>query len=732
MPEGLGGAGDETPSRVESLDKAFMRAVALEGKERERYLAELAAASPALAARLAALLAADAMQDSGSGIRGEDALIAVRSSAGVGGDAGLLTGRTISGFAVGDLIGQGGSGAVYRARQLRPARAVAFKALRPEVAGAKARRRFELEAEHTALVSHPNIAAVIQAGFDDETRVSWMASEFIEGACSIVRYAEQNRLGMLARLELARAACAGVAAAHAKGVLHRDLKPSNILVGADGVVKVIDFGLSRALVTPDGRSLATETGEIIGTLLYMSPEQCTGDPRAVDVRSDVFALGAVLYELTAGAPPRVFENLPLHAAILSIAERDIPVPSSRNPAVSADLDAIVGMACAREPQSRYASVQDLSDDIGRAIAGEPVRARVPGAWRKFRAWTRREPKLASAVGVAVLATAGLVVASGVYANGKRQEARRASEISRRVYEQLVPAAAKLGLTQDAPSVREIDEAAYELSVLLNGVDHEVSARLALKLAFDWLKGIGYDPLRSEQWARIAEESASRAPGLGPSSATALEARCVRAWALVSRAELARAGGGELGAQAKSMLLALLPLVERRDDVDLSSDCLGTLGEYAESEGDLDLAAEYYMRAITRSTRIRGAGDETVVQTRSYLVDTLRRQGRWTDALVELEALLAVQRERERGFSPWTLRFAMQRGESLLRLGELAEAERQLIEVDALVRDRIGENHGMRNRIRAYLRETLAAQGRADEAARAWPDIDLGAAAPVQR
>lgn len=708
----------------ESLDKAFMRAIALEGRERERYMAELAAANPGLAARLAGLLAADAMQDSGSGILGEDALIAVRASAGVGGDAGLLTGRTIGGFAVGDLIGQGGSGAVYRARQLRPARSVAFKALRPEVAGAKARRRFELEAEHMGLVSHPNIAAVHAAGFDEETRVSWMATEFVDGARSIVRHAEENGLGLLARLELLRAACAAVAAAHAKGVLHRDIKPSNMLVGTDGVVKVIDFGLSRALATPDGRSLATETGEIIGTLLYMAPEQCTGDPRAIDVRSDVFALGAVLYELLAGVQPRCFEGMALHAAILSVSERDVPRPSLRNPAVEGDLDAIVGMACAREPQSRYASVQELSDDIGRAIAGEPVRARVPGPWRKFRAWTRREPRLAAAVGVAVLATVGLVAATGVYAAGKRQEARRASEISRRVYEQLVPAAAKLGLTEDAPSVREIDQAAYELSVLLNGVDHEVSARLALKLAFDWLKGIGYDPARSEEWARIAEDSLSRVPGLGPSSSMAIEARCVRAWAVVAQAAIAREGAAELTEQARRMLLELLPIVEQRDDVDLASDCLGTLGEFAEAAGDLDLAAEYYLRAITRSTRIRGASDETVVQTRSYLVDTLRRQERWPEALAELEALLDVQREHERGFSPWTIRFAMQRGEVLLRLGEPVAAELQLVEADALVRDHIGENHGMRNRVRAYLREALVAQGRSADAERLWRDLPL--------
>jgi tetratricopeptide (TPR) repeat protein len=116
----------------------------------------------------------------------------------------------------------------------------------------------------------------------------------------------------------------------------------------------------------------------------------------------------------------------------------------------------------------------------------------------------------------------------------------------------------------------------------------------------------------------------------------------------------------------------------------------------------------------------------VVQTRSYLVDTLRRQGRWEEALAELEALLSIQREHERGFSPWTIRFAMQRGEALLRLGRLELAVDQLIEADELVRSHIGPNHGMRNRIRAYLREALAAQGVGDDELRQWSDVPLEA------
>jgi len=717
-----GSRGDE--SRPLTLERAFTHAVSLEGVARERFVAEVAAEDPALAGRLAGLLAADATQDSDSGIRGEDALVAVRSSAGVGGDAGILTGRTIGGFEIGELIGQGGSGAVYKARQNRPARPVAFKALRPEIAGSKARKRFELEAEHMALLAHPNIAAVIAAGFDDQARVSWMATEFVEGARSMVRFAAESALPIGARLGLFRNACNAVVAAHAKGILHRDLKPSNILVGADGVVKVIDFGLSRAFATADGRSIATETGEIVGTLIYMSPEQCTGDPRAIDVRSDVFALGAVLYELLAGRHPRSFEGVPLHAAILSIADRDIPSPRDANPEVSADIEAIVAMACARDAHARYSSVQDLADDIGRAIAGEPVRAKPPGAWRKFRFWVRREPRLAAATGVAALASVGLVVSMAVFAGEKQREARRATELSQRVYEQLVPAAAKLGVTQDAPYIREIDEAAYGLSVLVNGVDHEVSAKLALKLGYDWLKGAGYDTAESERWARIAEASAARSAGLGPTSATAVDARCVQAWAVARRANEAREDGAALRELAERQLAALLAEVEPRSDVDLASDCLGLLGEFAERRGDSAAAVEYYRRAIARSIRIRGAADEHVVQTRSYVADAMRRQGRWQELLVELDELLLLQRSHERGFSPWTIRFAMQRGEALYHLGQLHEAETQLIEADLLVRDRIGPNHGMRNRIRAYLREVLKADGRGDTAERDWPDVPL--------
>ncbi len=690
-----------------------MEAVGLAPSGRERFISRLAAKHPDLAARLTLLLTADASNGDDEQIVGLDALASVRVAAGIA-QAGILTGRTISGFTIAQLIGQGGSGAIYRAQQARPAREVAFKSLRPELAGSKVRRRFELEAEHMAVLSHPHIATVFAAGFDEETRVAWLATEFIVDAASLVEFARAQGLDQSARLRLMREVCDAVAHAHSRGILHRDLKPSNVLVGLDGCVKVIDFGLARAVGGEDGRSLATETGEIIGTLVYMSPEQCAGDPRAVDVRADVFALGAMLFEVLTDRQPRELSNVSIHGAILVVADREIPRVSSVKPEIPRDLDAIVAMSCARERDSRYATAADLAADLGRFLAGEPVLARPPGRLRKIRAWVRREPALAGALGLAIVALVGLAVGSVLYAQQQRAEATRARDISQRVSEVLIPAAKKLGMTVDAPSVREIERSAYELSVLVNGDSHAATASLALKLAFDWMKGTGRDVVQAEAWAKIAEDTSTRASGADHS--TALEARCLQAWALDAQ------DGADKKLEARRRLAELVPIVEGRDDVDTSSDCLILLALDEESDGNMAEAAKLYTRAVARSTRILGAEASLTAQTRGARVDSLIKQKQWETALAELEALLVIQRAHAREYSPWTIRFAMQRGDALLRLNRAEDAELQLIEAEGLVRDWLGEKHQMRNKVRVLLRETLIAQNRADEAARVWPDV----------
>ncbi len=700
--------------RPASLESAFMAAVGLAPSARERFLADLAREHPDLAARLSTLLSADAATSDES-IAGLDALAGVRGEAGIS-DAGILTGRTISGFTIAHLVGQGGSGAIYRAQQIRPAREVAFKSLRPELAGSKVRRRFELEAEHMAVLSHPHIATVFAAGFDDETRVAWLATEFIADAETLVEYADSHSLDQRARLLLLWDVCDAVAHAHARGILHRDLKPSNVLVARDGTVKVIDFGLARAVGGEDGRSLATETGEIIGTLVYMSPEQCAGDPRAVDVRADVFALGAMLFELLAQRPPRDLSTVTIHAAILSVADREIPRLAAVRPDIPRDLDAIVAMSCAREREARYATAADLAADLKRFLAGEPVLARPPGRLRKLRAWVRREPMLASALGSAALALVGLAIGAMLYAAQQTREVQRARDITQRVSEVLVPAVKKLGMTVDSPSVREIQRSAYELSVLVNGEDHAATASLALRLAFDWMKGTGHDLVEAERWAKIAEESATKSSDA--LSTTALEARCIQAWALADQ------DSAEKKAEGRRRITELVPITEGRDDVDTSSECIIALALYAEDEGDAATASKLYARAVERSTRILGAEAALTVQARSALVDSFIKQQQWGIALEHIESLLAIQRANGRDHDPWTARFHLKRGELFLRLNRAAEAEVQLVETEALVRDWIGATHRMRNKVRVLLRETLTALNRAEEAERLWGDVPV--------
>ncbi len=277
------------------------------------------------------------------------------------------------------LLGEGGMGVVYAARQANPDRTVALKLLSTGRLSPSSLRRFQAEVDALASLHHPGIAHIYEAGtarlgpggagFEQP----YFAMELIEGA-PLTEYARRHELDVESRLRLLAQVCDAVQHAHQRGIIHRDLKPANILVDGAGQPKVLDFGVAR-VISPDRRTTCTRAGQWIGTLPYMSPELLAGDPSAVDTRCDIYALGVLLYELLADRLPFDVDDLPITEAACRISGDQPPRLSAVARGTSGDLETIVATAMAREPEARYPSAAALAEDIRRHLDGEPIQAR---------------------------------------------------------------------------------------------------------------------------------------------------------------------------------------------------------------------------------------------------------------------------------------------------------------------------------------------------------------------
>jgi WD40 repeat protein len=292
------------------------------------------------------------------------------------------------------LLGEGGMGAVYEAEQDSPRRIVALKVVRPGLASSALLKRFRHESQILGRLHHPGIAKVYEAGLAGNGQ-PFFAMEFIRGL-SLDEYAWLWTLP--ARLELLARVCDAVQHAHDQGVIHRDLKPANILVEENGQPKVLDFGVARAtdadLLTGAG---LTRTGQLLGTPSYMSPEQLTGDPAAIDHRADVYALGVILFELAAHRLPYQLENRPLAEVARLILEEDPPRLGSINPELRGDVETIVAKALEKDPTRRYSSAADLAADLRRWLTHEPILARPPSALYHLRKFAQRHRGLVGGV-----------------------------------------------------------------------------------------------------------------------------------------------------------------------------------------------------------------------------------------------------------------------------------------------------------------------------------------------
>ena len=280
-------------------------------------------------------------------------------------------GMDLGGVTLSRLIAEGGMGRVYEGRQDNPSRPVAVKVLRPGFLSPDMLRRFLKETEILGRLRHPWISQVFSAGTCEiaGTKLPYFVMEYIPDALPITEYAAQHNLSREHRLELFRQVCEAVAYGHQQGVVHRDLKPRNILIDGHGHLKIIDFGVARRTSAGLPITALTDAGQLIGTLQYMSPEQFGLDSSNVGPRSDVYALGLLLYEILVGAPPYQCVGKPIVEAA-RIVQESTPLSLSRlDRSVSRAVSAIAGKCLAKDPLQRFADGQELLTAVTQAFNG---------------------------------------------------------------------------------------------------------------------------------------------------------------------------------------------------------------------------------------------------------------------------------------------------------------------------------------------------------------------------
>jgi eukaryotic-like serine/threonine-protein kinase len=274
-------------------------------------------------------------------------------------------------YEIGGVLGRGGMAEVHRGRDLRLGREVAVKVLRSDLARDPSFQvRFRREAQAAASLNHPAIVAVYDTGEDRTTTgaTPYIVMEYVEGETLRDVIRREGHLSPERAMSLAADICGALDFSHRNGIVHRDVKPGNVMITPQGTVKVMDFGIARAV--SDSAATMTSTAAVIGTAQYLSPEQARGD--SVDARSDVYSMGCLLYELVTGAPPFSGDS-PVAVAYQHVRE-DPRLPSSINPDVPPELDAILLKAMSKNPANRYQSAAEMRNDLLRALAGQRVEA----------------------------------------------------------------------------------------------------------------------------------------------------------------------------------------------------------------------------------------------------------------------------------------------------------------------------------------------------------------------
>jgi eukaryotic-like serine/threonine-protein kinase len=587
------------------------------------------------------------------------------------------------------MLGEGGMGEVWLAEQKTPInRTVALKLIKAGMDTKAVVARFESERQALALMDHPSIARVFDAGSTSEGR-PYFVMEYVPGL-PINEYCDKHRLTMKRRLELVMQVCEGVQHAHQKAIIHRDLKPSNVLVvEQDGkpLPKIIDFGLAKATAQRlTDKTMFTELGAMLGTPEYMSPEQADQREQNIDTRTDVYSLGVILYELLVGVlpfEPKTLRAAGLEAILRVIREQDPPKPSTRirsmgeaskisaekrreEPRLFArhlqgELDWITMKALEKDRTRRYSSPAELAADIRRQLHDEPVAAHPPSVGYRARKYVRRHRVGVSVAAAALLLLVAFAVAQAIQLRRVTRERDRADRIANFMTDIFKTSDPRLARGNSVSAREVLDKAAKEIETGLSN-DPELQAQLMSRM------GITYSAL-----------------GLYPQAQSLLE----RAVEIQRRV---------LGPRNRDTLYSEF-----------------NLGAVLANEGHNTRAEKIYRETLELQQRVLGPEHPDTLFTMNNLAQTLKSEGHFADAEKEQREVIALRTHALGAEERHTLASMTGLAEILIQEGDNAQAEtvsRQTLDIQRRI---IGSDHPDTLATMSILSSALQGQGKNAEA-----------------
>jgi len=580
------------------------------------------------------------------------------------------------GYEVVGEIHRGGQGVVFQAVQKYTKRDVAIKVLlEGAFASAAARRRFEREIEIVAQLKHPNIISIFHSGQTAEG-YQYCVMDYVPGL-PLDRHVRDKSLALRDVLKIFSTVCDAVAHAHRHGIIHRDLKPPNILVGNDGVVKVLDFGLARQAVQADG-TLVSSTGQIIGTLPYMSPEQARGESDVIDTRTDIYALGVILYELLTGSYP--YPVLGQMADVLRHISETPPTPPSRSWTresgvlsstskrrragdcpIDGELQTIILKTLSKEPERRYQSANALGQDVRRYLAGEAIEARRDSGFYVLRKTVKRYRGLLVTLSVIVLSlVVGLGAALTMYGQAERARAREATQRQ---------------AAQDNEQMANAQrDRAERVAVFMGDIFEGVGPSVALGRDTQMLRA-----LLDDATTRIEEGELDDSPAAK--------------WYLLDTLANIYVDLAELEPARRQAEAAIAVLdqneITRTED---RAQSLTTLGHVLEEQGEYEQAVKVYEQVETIHRSQHGDTHLNVAATIADLGSVAKRQGEYEQAIEHFQHVLTMRRSLLQESDPLIAKTHNDLAGAYRYLGRYDEAQKHYAEALNLYRAAYGENH----------------------------------------